>query len=419
MPTFVVKTFGCQFNELYSASVTEMLERAGYEQSRTLDRVSLVVINTCAVREKAQEKAFSFLGEAATAVDASRIIFMGCSATLDQERAKRIAGHEVHIIPGSAGIEEVLARVQAIAACAPAEPMVPHSLFPTADIELVRGCESYCTYCIVPRARGRETAVDAEVVLRQAKDSIQHGFRELLLLGQNINRYHWSGGGLIELLSALDRLDGEFWFWFLSPHPAYFQRAEVQRLMQLEHVEHHVHLPLQSGSDGILKRMNRRYSMADYDALAGAVRSDSRWTLTTDIIVGFPGETDEDFEATVAAVRRHQFDEVFLAKYSDRPGTPASAMPDKVPQKTIDERHSALLQVVRDLSLQSNAAMVGGSVDVLVLTAGASGDTFGKSRDGRNVWFEDQDRLSHPVGSFVRVDINHASREGLYGICST
>ena len=418
MPTFVLKTFGCQFNELYSASVVEMLEHAGFEQSTALDQASLVVINTCAVREKSQEKAFSFLGEAAKAVDGSRIIFMGCTATLDQERAKRIAGHELNIIPGTAGVEEVLARVQSVTGCAQPDPSVPRSLFPTADIEVVRGCESCCTYCIVPRARGRETVVDAGVVLREAEESIGQGFRELLLLGQNINRYRWNEGGLIELLSAIDRLDGDFWFWFLSPHPAYFRRAEVERLMQLEHAERHLHLPLQSGSDSILGRMNRRYSMADYDALAEAVRSSPGWTLTTDIIVGFPGETDEDFEATVAAVRRYQFDGVFLAKYSDRPGAPSSTMSDKVPRKVIDERHSALLQVVQGLSLQSNTAMVGRSVDVLVLNAAASGMTFGKSRDGRNVWFDNQSGMSLCAGSFVRVTVDHGSREGLYGICS-
>jgi tRNA-2-methylthio-N6-dimethylallyladenosine synthase len=417
MPTFVVKTFGCQFNELYSASVADMLERAGLEQSTVLDQASLVVINTCAVREKAEEKAFSFLGEAARAVDASRIIFMGCSATLDQERAKRIAGRELNIIPGTAGVEEVLARVQSVAACVQSDLAAPRSLFPTADIEVVRGCESECTYCIVPRARGRETVVDAGVILREAEESIQHGFRELLLLGQNINRYHWNGGGLIDLLSVIDRLNGDFWFWFLSPHPAYFRRTEVECFMQLNHAERHVHLPLQSGSDSILRRMNRRYSMADYDALARAVRSGQGWRLTTDIIVGFPGETDEDFEATVAAVHRYQFDEVFLAKYSDRPGTPSSTMRDKVPRKTIDERHSALLRVVQDLSLRSNAGMAGRSVDVLVVKAAALGMTFGKSRDGRNVWFDNQTGMSLRPGSFVRVTVDHGSREGLYGVC--
>jgi len=301
----------------------------------------------------------------------------------------------------------------------PAERVVPHSLFPTADIELIRGCESYCTYCIVPKARGRETVADAEAVLRQVEDSIQHGFRELLLLGQNINRYHWSGGGLIELLSAVDRLDGEFWFWFLSPHPAYFHRAEVQRLMQLEHVERHVHLPLQSGSDSILKRMNRRYSMADYDALADAIRSDPHWTLTTDIIVGFPGETNEDFEATVTAVRRHQFDGVFLAKYSDRPGTSASVMPDKVPQKTIDERHS-VLSSGRPRPQPSEQCCHGRPFRRCPCPDRWCVGGYVRQVQGRT------ERLVRGRGrpapcccSFVRVDIDHASREGLYGICST
>ena len=181
MPTFVLKTFGCQFNELYSASVVEMLEHAGFEQSTALDQASLVVINTCAVREKSEEKAFSFLGEAAKAVDGSRIIFMGCTATLDRERAKRIAGHDLNIIPGTAGVEEVLARVQSVTGCAQPDPSVPRSLFPTADIEVVRGCESCCTYCIVPRARGGETVVEVAYQLATlgARVTLIHRHRKL------------------------------------------------------------------------------------------------------------------------------------------------------------------------------------------------------------------------------------------------
>ncbi|RIE16748.1 radical SAM protein, partial [Candidatus Cryosericum septentrionale] len=221
-------------------------------------------------------------------------------------------------------------------------------------------------------------------------------------------------GGLIETMSAVDELDGNFWFWFLSSHPANFTPEEVRRVMELRHIEHRLHLPLQSGSDRILERMNRRYTIADYARLAEPIRENVGWTLTTDIIVGFPGETDDDFVHTVDAVRRFQFDGAFLAKYSDRPGTPASRMQDKVPPALIDERHSALLSIVQDLSEQSNQVLAGRCVDVLVLAVHAGGHAFGRSIDGRNVWFS----CSEPapgVGTFVSVTIDHGSREGLHG----
>jgi len=414
MAGFLIKTFGCQFNELYSATIADALRRGGHQPSDSLGEASLVIINTCAVREKAEEKAFSFLGEAAKLVGASRIVFMGCTATLDKERAVRIAGRGLNVVEGTAGMEQVLSLVGNVVPLGEVDCTAPRSLFPTADIELIRGCESYCTYCIVPRSRGPEVVVDAGEVLHRAEWAIGSGFSELLFLGQNINRYRSSLGGLIETMSAVDELDGNFWFWFLSSHPANFTSEEVRRVMELRHIEHRLHLPLQSGSDRILERMNRRYTIADYARLAEPIRENVGWTLTTDIIVGFPGETDDDFVHTVDAVRRFQFDGAFLAKYSDRPGTPASRMQDKVPPALIDERHSALLRIVQDLSEQSNQVLAGRCVDVLVLAVHAGGHAFGRSIDGRNVWFS----CSEPapgVGTFVSVTIDHGSREGLHG----
>ena len=414
MAGFLIKTFGCQFNELYSATIADALRRGGHQPSDSLGEASLVIINTCAVREKAEEKAFSFLGEAAKLVGASHIVFMGCTATLDRERAVRIAGRGLNVVEGTAGMEQVLSLVGSVVPLGEVDCTVPRSLFPTADIELIRGCESYCTYCIVPRSRGPEVVVDAGEVLYRTERAIGSGFSELLFLGQNINRYRSSHGGLVEIMSAVDELDGNFWFWFLSSHPANFTPEELRQFMGLRHIEHRLHLPLQSGSDRILERMNRRYTIADYARLAEPIRENADWTLTTDIIVGFPGETDDDFAATVSAVRGFRFDGVFLAKYSDRPGTPASRMQDKVSPAVIGERHSALLSIVQSLSEQSNQVQVGRCVDVLVLTAHAGGNAFGRSIDGRNVWFSCSEPVPR-VGTFVNVTIDHGSREGLYG----
>ncbi len=414
MAGFLIRTFGCQFNELYSATIADALTRGGLRSSESLGEASLIIINTCAVREKAEEKAFSFLGEAAKAVGAGHIVFMGCTATLDKERAVRIAGRGLNVVDGTAGAEQVLALIGTMVPLGEPDCVAPRSLFPTANIELMRGCESYCTYCIVPRSRGPEVVVDGGEILRRAEQAVGSGFSELLFLGQNINRYRSNRGGLVEIMSSVDQLDGNFWFWFLSPHPANFTPEEVRRLMELRHIEHRVHLPLQSGSDRILGRMNRRYTIADYARLAEPVRENTDWTLTTDIIVGFPGETDDDFAHTVDAVREFRFDGVFLAKYSDRPGTPSSSMQDKVPSALIDERHSALLRIVQNLSEQSNQVLAGRCVDVLVLAAQVGGNAFGRSIDGRNVWFS----CSEPapgIGSFVKVAVDHGSREGLYG----
>jgi tRNA-2-methylthio-N6-dimethylallyladenosine synthase len=414
---FLIKTFGCQFNELYSATITEALLGGGHHEVTDLAEASVVVVNTCAVREKAEEKAYSFLGEAAKAVGPRNIIFMGCTATLDRERAVRIAGRGLRVVDGTAGVERVLDELTELVSLGTRTCMPSRTLFPTASVELVRGCESYCTYCIVPYARGREVMVAADQALRLAAEAVSSGFTELLFLGQNINRFQSGDKGLVDLLCSVDGLDGDFWFWFLSSHPANFTPAEVRRLMQLHHIEHRLHLPLQSGSDRVLARMNRRYALDDYARLAEPIREDDRWTLTTDVIVGFPGETDEDFADTVAAVRRFRFEAVFLAKYSDRPGTPSSRMQGKVPRAVIDERHSMLLSIVQDLGEQSNQRLAGRAVEVIVLAAPPEGAAFGRSRDGRNVWFSWSDARPD-VGAFVQVIVDHGSREGLYGVCT-
>lgn len=413
MASFFIKTFGCQFNELYSAAVADALLRGGNQRSDDVEHASLVIVNSCAVRRKSEEKAFSFLGEAAKVIDAGHIVFMGCVASLDHERARRIAGHGLRIVEGTKSLDEVLAVIGTLA------PIVlgddpPRSLFPTADIEIIRGCESYCTYCIVPTSRGREVSIDVADVLSGATKAIDHGFSELLFLGQNINRYQSNVGGLVELMTLVDGMKGSFWFWFLSPHPANFRPDEVRRLMELQHIEHRLHLPLQSGSNRLLERMNRRYTVSQYEQLAEPVRTADGWALTTDIIVGFPGETDDDFARTVEAVRQFRFDAVFLAKYSDRPGTPASRMQDKVPAGVIDQRHALLLGVVQELSEESNQRMAGRTVEVLVLSWREPDRGFGRSIDGKNVWFASPGRQPS-AGEFVHVVVDHGSREGVYG----
>lgn len=417
MANFLIKTFGCQFNELSSAAIVDALSRAGHERVSDLAHASLVVINTCAVRAKAEEKAFSYLGEAARVVNSERIVFMGCVASLDRERATRIAGKGLHVVGGSAGINDILNEVANILPLQEASNTPPYSLFPTASVEVIRGCESYCTFCIVPRSRGTEIATDASDVLRQAGDAIRTGFSEILLLGQNVNRYRSHEFGFTELVSAIDRLDGIFWLWFLSAHPANFASEGVRQIMGLQHIEHHIHLPLQSGSNHILSLMNRRYLVDDYARLVEPVRENSDWALTTDVIVGFPGETERDFADTFAAVRRFAFDNVFLAKYSDRPGTPASHMQSKVPQGVVDERHALLLREVQELRFKANERMVGKSIPVLVLNRFPDRTGFGRSRCGKNVWFKQSSPLVE-IGTFITVTVSRASREGLYGVCA-
>ncbi len=438
-----VKTYGCQMNERDSEAIAALLVRAGYTLAADEAGADIVIVNTCSVREKAEDKAIGKLRLISSARNRrGRIVgAVGCMVQrLGGAATARVKGldfavgpHRLHTLP--AVIEAVRAgRGPIIDAGDPEEdrePLTDHLPGgPTAFVNILLGCDRYCTYCIVPHVRGREWSRPGASVLREVEALAGQGVREVTLLGQSVMSYGrtnavWpadavSPRGFTEplprLLEAVAAVPGLRRIRFTSGHPVGCS-AELGRAMaEVPGVCDHLHLPVQSGSDRVLKRMHRGYTAADYLAAVARLRAAvPTLALTSDIIVGFPGETQEDFEQTQALMEAAQFDNVYIFKYSPREGTPAARWADDVPDDEKMRRNHVLLRDQDRLGLALNQALVGTTVAVL-----AEGPSLrntarwaGRTTTNKIVIFEPRPGLR--AGDIVSVQIDRAAAQTLYG----
>lgn len=379
-------TFGCQQNEADSEKLAGMAEEMGYEITDTPDCADLIVVNTCAIREHAEKKALSTVGQFKhlKAKNPDLIIAM-CGCMVSQaHRVEEIRRRYPYVAfvfgPGSLHrfpqlLCEYLEKHKRIY-CPEEESLTVAEHLPVhrgsryrAWVSIMYGCNNFCSYCIVPYVRGRERSREPEEILSEVRALVDEGYRDITLLGQNVNSYGRgtaAGWDFADLLAALDRIPGDYRLRFMTSHPKDASRKLIDVMAASRHVAHQFHLPLQSGSDAILSRMNRRYDTAKYLETLDYLREKiPDVTVTSDIIVGFPGETDEDFEGTLAMIRRARFDMIFSFIYSPRKGTPAAEMPDQIPPAVTHERFDRLLALQNEIGLEKNRALVGSVMRVL------------------------------------------------------
>jgi tRNA-2-methylthio-N6-dimethylallyladenosine synthase len=380
---FLIRTFGCQMNEHDSERLAGLLEAEGLEPAAGLDDADLVVLNTCAVRENADNKLYGTLGHLATA-KARRgltIAVGGCLAQKDQGRVLERAPwvdvvfgtHNLHSLP-------VLLRRAREQGTAQAEFFDEMQRFPSALparrasewsawVAISVGCNNTCTFCIVPKLRGKERSRRVGDVVAEVQADA--GVLEVSLLGQNVNSYGTDLPGhrqlFGDLLRALDGVEGLERLRFTSPNPKDFRDDVVEAMASCRPLCEHVHFPLQSGSDRVLRLMRRGYRRRRYlEVLANLRAAIPGVAFSTDIIVGFPGETEADFADTLDLVEQARFDSAFTFQYSPRPGTEAATMPDQVPPEVVRDRFQRLLQLQERISLEANRALVGSEVELLV-----------------------------------------------------
>ena len=395
-----IKTYGCQMNVYDSARMADVLAGEGYEATDAAADADLVVLNTCHIREKAAEKVYSELGRLRDLRDEARaagrdmmIGVGGCVAQAEGEELARRAPvvnfvfgpQTYHRLPdmlarahnGARVVETDLAtepKFESLGATAPAAQV-------TAFLSVQEGCDKFCTFCVVPYTRGAEYSRPVADVLAEARALAARGTREITLLGQNVNAYHGlapSGAGhglapdgagswsLGRLIGALAEIDGLARIRFTTSHPRDMDGDLIAAHRDVPQLMPYLHLPVQSGSDRILAAMNRKYTVADYRAIVDRLRAARPdIALTSDFIVGFPGETDADFEATLALVREVKFAAAFSFKYSPRPGTPAAELDDPVSDAVMSERLARLQAELAAQTQAFNAACVGRTVDVL------------------------------------------------------
>ncbi len=409
--TYEVRTFGCQMNMHDSERIAGLLESAGYVRAEEGRVPDVVVFNTCAVRENADNRLYGNLGLLAPVKREHpdmQIAVGGCLAQKDRgeivARAPWVdvvfGTHNIGSLPtllerarhNKAAEVEIVEALETFPSTLPARRESAYSAWVSISV----GCNNTCTFCIVPSLRGKEKDRRPGDILAEVRALVADGVLEVTLLGQNVNSYGVEFGDRYafgKLLRACGDIEGLERVRFTSPHPRDFTDDVIEAMATTPNVCHQLHMPLQSGSDAVLRRMRRSYRAERYLGILERVRAampDA--AITTDIIVGFPGETEEDFQATLDVVRQARFAGAFTFRYSPRPGTPAAAMADQVPADVVQDRYQRLVALVEEITLAENQRLVGTEVEVLVAVGegrkdAVTGRMSGRARDGRLVHF--------------------------------
>lgn len=430
--SYEVRTYGCQMNVHDSERLTGLLEGAGYiaGESGTAD---VVVFNTCAVRENADNKLYGNLGQLYTQKLENpnlQIAVGGCLAQKDRETIIKRAPW-VDVVFGTHNIGSLPALLERARHNQEAQVEILDSLetFPSdlptkrdstyaAWVSISVGCNNTCTFCIVPSLRGKEKDRRPGEILAEIKALVAEGVVEITLLGQNVNTYgveFGDKGAFAKLLRACGEIEGLERVRFTSPHPAAFTDDVIEAMAETPNVMPQLHMPLQSGSDRILKAMKRSYRSEKYLGILDRVRAAMpHAAITTDIIVGFPGETEEDFQETMRVVEQSRFTVAYTFQYSKRPGTPAADLPDQLPKEVVQQRYERLLELVNASALAENQAQIGRQVEVLVINEGRKDDATnrmsGRAQDFRLVHFEIPEGADRPrPGDMVTVKVTEAA----------
>ncbi len=432
-PLAYVHSFGCQQNVSDGEKIKGMLAQMGYGFTDDVDKADLVLFNTCAVRENAEDRVFGNVGALKHKKRRNpNMIIAVCGCMVQQEHITQrlyqsfpfvdiiFGTHVLHTLPSiiyqklSSGKRQVLIPEEN-GSIAEGVPVQRDSKF-KAWVPIMYGCNNFCTFCIVPHVRGRERSRLPRDIIKEVSDLVKEGYKDITLLGQNVNSYGKELGiSFAELLKTLDEIEGEYKLGFMTSHPKDCTRELIDVIANGKHISRHLHLPVQSGSDRVLKAMNRRYTVEKYmDIINYAKEKIDEVALTSDIIVGFPGETYEEFLQTIELIKKVEYDSLFTFIYSPRKGTKAAEMPDPITREEKGKWFEELLQVQSEASAHSYDKFVGRTLRVLCDGVGKSRDNLLTGRTIHNIIVEFEGDKSL-VGSFVDVKITSALNWAMVG----
>lgn len=433
---FKIETFGCQMNDHDSEVIAGMLENMGYIEVQEPDQADLILLNTCCVRETAENKAFSYLGRLRRRKEKNPGLFIGVCGCMPQQEGMAqkikksfpyvdlvIGTHNTHQLPDL--IKKAAVRKTPLTEIWTGAVVITENL-PVKRREGVRtmvtimyGCNNYCSYCIVPYVRGKERSRRPEDIFKEVEEIGKEGYKEVILLGQNVNSY---GKDLkqkvdfADLLVMLEQVEGIERIRYMTSHPRDFNEKLIRTIAVSKKVCEHFHLPVQAGSNRILKKMGRGYSREDYLLLIKNIREAVPGsTVTTDIMVGFPGESERDFNDTLDLVKKVRFDSSYTFIYNNRPGTPASKMEEQVSWDVKRKRINTLIELQSRISLESNQNEIGMTQEVLaegVRETGRERFLYGRNRGNKIVFFEGDNKL---IGRITQVKITGARLAHLSG----
>lgn len=428
-------TFGCQQNEADSEKISGMAADMGYEILDKPDDAYLIVVNTCAIREHAEQKALSIVGQYKHLKQKNPelvIAVCGCMVTQEHRRSDiKFKYPYVDFIFGTSSIhrfpqllvekletgKRLYCPAEETYSVAEGLPIRRESSY-RAWVSIMYGCNNFCTYCIVPYVRGRERSRRKEYIIKEVSELINNGYKDITLLGQNVNSYGKDSGfdyDFADLLSELSRIKGDYLLHFMTSHPKDATKKLIDVMASSEHIAKQFHLPLQSGSDSVLKAMNRHYDLEKYMGVVEYIKGKMpEAVLTTDIIVGFPNETEEDFEETLNALKNIKYDMIYSFIYSPRKGTPAAEMEQQIPQKIKSERFDRLLAVQNDISYEINQRLVGKTLKVLCDGPSKNNKDVicGRTEGNKIVLFNGD---ANDTGKYLNIKINKADTFALYG----
>ena len=395
---YYILTMGCQLNENDSEKLCGMLENMNYEKTEDVSNANFIIINTCCVRENAEEKLFGKLGEYKKIKEKNNTIIAICGCMMQEKHIVEklnksyhyvdiiFGTHTLHKLPED--IYQILMNRKKVQDILDIDGEIYEGLpikrsdDKKASVTIMYGCNNFCTYCIVPYVRGRERSRKPEDILREVKQLAEEGYKEITLLGQNVNSYN---GGFVNgqkytfanLLRDVNEIEGIEIIRFVSPHPKDFKEDVIEAIRDCKKVSRIIHLPLQSGSSNVLKKMNRRYTKEQFIELAEKIRKEiPEVAFSTDIIVGFPEETEEDFEDTLDVVRKVNFEQIFMFIYSRRVGTPADRMENQIPEEIKHKRFDRLKALFEEQIQENNKKYIGTIQTVLIE---------GKSKNNENM----------------------------------
>ncbi len=434
-----VQTFGCQQNEADSEKLAGMCELMGYEVCADPEDADIIIVNTCAVREHAEQKALSIIGQYKHIKAKKPDMLIGvCGCMVTQEHRKESIKHSypyVDFVFGTSSLHRLpelvykkLERGKRLYCPEEAQYLVAEGLpirresTYRAWVSIMYGCNNFCTYCIVPYVRGRERSRRPEDIIAEVRELVEKGYKDITLLGQNVNSYgkdakseNGESYDFADLLADIDKIEGDYYIRFMTSHPKDASRKLIDVMAESKHIAHQFHLPMQSGSDKVLKAMNRHYNTAKYLDTVNYLRERiPDVTISSDIIVGFPGESDEDFEATLDMLRRVRFDMTYSFIYSPRKDTPAATMDCQIPDDVKGERMNRLLETQNTIALEKNKPMENQIIKILCDGPSKNNKHVYSGRtEGNKIVLFDGDESD--VGRFVSIKVTRAETFALYG----
>ena len=429
-----IRSFGCQLNVSDGEKIKGLLQKMGYGFTEDEHEADLIILNTCAVRESAEDRVFGIVGSMKKLKELRPSLIIGIAGcmTAQSHIADKIKKSypQVDLVLGTSAISALpKLLLEAVKGAKFSADISEYDDFSEvaeqvrdssykASVPIMFGCNNFCTYCIVPYVRGRERSRRPEDIIEEVRQLAAQGYKEIMLLGQNVNSYGNDLDGKCsfpQLLRELNKIEGDFWIRFMSSHPKDASKELIDAIFDCEKVAKHLHLPVQSGSSDVLHRMNRRYTIDKYLGIVDMIRSrDPDFSLTTDIIVGFPDETDEEFRATLDVIKNVKYDNIYSFIYSKRTGTKAAEMPDGTSDEEKGRRMRELLEVQRQVSTEHYKRFIGRTMRVLAdgTSKKKKGWLTGKSSEFIIVEFEGDSSL---IGQFVDIEITDAMNWAVTG----